>query len=241
MLHWKGMPYRAVFFDFMGTLARFVPEQEELLVTAAAASGVTLSLRAARQGFAAGGDWWVRQLGRVPLALRSHSEMEALYRGFDVRVLQAAGVRLSVDRAFGIFQELLRIGSGSRLSPYGDVAPALAKLRDQGVVTGVLSNMGRDLPDTLEALGIATLFEVVVSSAEAGAAKPDPGIFAYALRKAAVTSEVAIHVGDQFDNDVLGARRAGVTPVLVDRYDLAPDRGECAKVRSLLEVPLLLG
>ncbi len=234
------MPYRAVFFDFMGTLARFVPEQEELLVAAAAASGVPITLRAARQGFAAGGDWWVRQLASIPLALRSKDVLDALYRGFDLRVLQAAGVFLSESCAFGIFQELLRIGAGSRLAPYDDVAPALGTLQARGVVTGVVSNMGRDLPEVLERLGIAPLFRVVVSSAEAGAAKPDPGIFAYALNKAGVAPQQAMHVGDQVETDVAGARGAGVTPVLVDRHDLMPDSGECVKVRSLREIGLLV-
>jgi putative hydrolase of the HAD superfamily len=233
------MPFRAVFFDFMGTLARFVPEQETLLVTAAATQGISLSLRAARQGFAAGGDWWVQQLARVPLALRSESEMQSLYRGFDVRVFQAAGVGVSEERAFAVFQELLRSGAGSRLAPYDDVAPALEALRARGVVTGVLSNMGRDLSEVLAKLGIAGLFDVVVSSAEAGASKPDPRIFEYALSKARTPATHAAHVGDQLETDVLGARSAGVTPVLVDRHDLVPDSGECLRVRALTGLNLL--
>ena len=49
------MAIEAVFFDFMGTLARFVPEQEQLLSQAAGIHGVLMPPTAAHRGFAAAG------------------------------------------------------------------------------------------------------------------------------------------------------------------------------------------
>ena len=227
---------RAVFFDLMGTLARFVPEQEDLLVAAAATKGVSLSPQAARRGFAVTGDWWNQQLSRLPIAARSRPAKEALYRGFDQHVLQAAGVDVSEELAFQIFGELLRTGRGSHLARFDDVLPALRALREQGVTLGVISNMGRELSQLLEALEVGSYFTATVSAAEAGAGKPDPRIFRAALEKAGVPQHEALHVGDQYENDVVGARQAGMFPALVDRYDLFPQHTDCLRVRSLEEL-----
>ena len=57
----------------------------------------------------------------------------------------------------------------------------------------------------------------MATSAEVGAAKPDRVIFARALELAGVDAGAAVHAGDSVEADVLGARAAGIAPVLVDR------------------------
>jgi putative hydrolase of the HAD superfamily len=69
----------------------------------------------------------------------------------------------------------------------------------------------------LDRCGLAPLLDGVVSSAEAGALKPDPAIFALALDLAGCEPEEALHVGDTVEEDVEGARAAGVRALLVDR------------------------
>jgi len=68
-------------------------------------------------------------------------------------------------------------------------------------------------------LGIAEYLDFTVTSAEAGADKPQPPIFLKALELAQVTAAEAVHVGDQYQNDVLGARGVGIAPILLDRAD----------------------
>ncbi|MBI2886080.1 MAG: HAD-IA family hydrolase [Chloroflexi bacterium] len=231
------MSVRAVLFDFMGTLARFVPEQAALLVAAAASQGVRLTEQDARRGFAAAGDWWVLQVEQLPLEERGPEERKELYRGFDVRVLQGGGVHLPEEQAFLIFRELLRQGQGSRLALFDDVEPALQQLRARGVSLGMISNMGRELPQVLKTLGLGGYMATVVSSGEVGVSKPHPRIFRAALERAGLAPQEVLFVGDQYENDVLGARKVGITPILVDRYDLFSDLADCTRVRSLEEVP----
>jgi putative hydrolase of the HAD superfamily len=78
----------------------------------------------------------------------------------------------------------------------------------------------------------------VVTSADAGAAKPDAAIFERALELAGVERQGAVHVGDSLDNDVEGARAVGIRAILVQR-DGDPPAGVEA-VRSLIELPALL-
>lgn len=231
------MTIRAIFFDFAGTLVRFLPEQETLLVSAAATRGITLSLQAARQGFASVTDWWSRQLAQVPLEERPGEEREALYREFDQRVLAGAGVNTTQDLAYEIFGVVMRQASGSRLVAFEDVLPTLSALQQKGMNLGVVSNMGRTLPQLLATVGLKSYFPIIVSSGEVGITKPHPGIFQAALHRAALDASEALYVGDQYEYDVVGARSAGLIPILVDRYGLLSHHADCLRVGSLEELP----
>ena len=224
----------------MGTLARFVPEQEDLLVSAAANSGVTLSVQAARRGFASAADWWNHQVGRLSLEARTPEGRADLYRAYDLRVLQAAGAKVAEELAYRIFRDVMRQARGSRIAIFDDVLLALDALRTRAVALGVISNMDRTLPQLLAQLGVDGYMSVVVSSGEVGLTKPQPEIFRVALERTGVAPEEALYVGDQYENDVLGARQAGLTPILIDRYDLFPHLTDVTRVRSLEEMTTYL-
>ena len=85
----------------------------------------------------------------------------------------------------------------------------LASLRARGLVLAVVSNWDVGLAEHLERLGTDELFSAVVTSAEAGAAKPDPAVFQLALERLGVEAGRAVHVGDE-DEDERGAAAAGM-------------------------------
>jgi HAD superfamily hydrolase (TIGR01509 family) len=84
---------------------------------------------------------------------------------------------------------------------------ALGSLRRRGLGVAVVSNWDIALREHLAKLGLGDL--PVVTSAEAGAPKPDPAIFLLALEQLRVRPERTLHVGDS-DSDEQGARAAGV-------------------------------
>ena len=104
-----------------------------------------------------------------------------------------------------------------RFSAYPDAAPALGALRDRGLRLIAVSNWDCALPRVLERCGIERMLDGVVTSAEAGARKPDPAIFTAALELAGCEAGEALHVGDTAEEDVAGARAAGIRPLLIDR------------------------
>jgi len=108
-------------------------------------------------------------------------------------------------------------GSAERWRAWDDVRPAFERLRDRGVRVGVISNWDRRLPGLLDGLGLTDIVEVVVSSADVGLRKPDPRIFELACQRLGVEAARSAHVGDHLYADVLGARTAGLAPVLIDR------------------------
>jgi putative hydrolase of the HAD superfamily len=113
-------------------------------------------------------------------------------------------------------------GSAERWRAWDDVRPAFERLRDRGVRVGVISNWDRRLPGLLEGLGLTDIVEVVVSSADVGLRKPDPRIFEMACERLGVQAGRSAHVGDHVYADVLGARTAGLAPVLIDRRGGTP-------------------
>jgi putative hydrolase of the HAD superfamily len=118
---------------------------------------------------------------------------------------------------------------------FTDVGFALGSARTRGVRLVVVSNWDVSLHDVLARTGVAPLLHGVVTSAEAGARKPDPAIFAEALRLAGVPASKAVHVGDSLEDDVAGARAAGIEPVLL-RRDGSAGPPDTRTVTNLIDV-----
>ncbi|MGH3043273.1 MAG: HAD family hydrolase [Gaiellaceae bacterium] len=96
-----------------------------------------------------------------------------------------------------------------RFRPLPGVVEALERLQGAGLAIACVSNWDASLAGQLERAGVGHYFTTIVSSAEAGAAKPDPGAFAVALERLGVKPERALHIGDtEADSD--GAAAAGL-------------------------------
>jgi putative hydrolase of the HAD superfamily len=104
-----------------------------------------------------------------------------------------------------------------RFSVFPDVLGALAAARERGERVVVVSNWDISLEDVLARLELGPLLDGVVTSAGVGARKPSRAIFEHALKLAGARAEDAIHVGDSPEEDVAGARGAGIEPILLLR------------------------
>ena len=100
--------------------------------------------------------------------------------------------------------------------PIPEAAPALDDLRRRGLRVVVVSNSNGTVARLLATIGLAGHVDAVVDSGVVGAEKPDPRIFRHAARVAGVAPEEAVHVGDLYSVDVLGARAAGCRAILID-------------------------
>jgi putative hydrolase of the HAD superfamily len=128
-----------------------------------------------------------------------------------------------------------------RFRPYPDVVPALRALRARGVRCVVASNWDVSLHEALALTGLDAELDGAVSSAEAGAAKPDARLFAAALRVAGAEPSEALHAGDDVDADVRGALGAGLRAVLVARNgDPGTVPAGVAVLASLAPLPSLV-
>jgi putative hydrolase of the HAD superfamily len=114
-----------------------------------------------------------------------------------------------------------------------DAPAALERLAGLGLRLVVVSNANGTLRAHLGRLGLAQRVHAIVDSAEVGAEKPGPRIFAIALEAVGVPREAALHVGDMYHVDVVGARAAGLGHVaLLDPEGLYVG-ADCTRVASL--------
>ncbi|MDP9037065.1 MAG: HAD-IA family hydrolase [Myxococcota bacterium] len=98
------------------------------------------------------------------------------------------------------------------------LAGALDHARARGVLVAVISNSEGMLEQLFDRLGILRSFDAVIDSGIVGVEKPDPRIFQFALDRFRVGPDRALHLGDMYATDVLGARAAGMRVALIDPY-----------------------
>jgi HAD superfamily hydrolase (TIGR01509 family) len=107
------------------------------------------------------------------------------------------------------------------------VVDTLKELRRRGLHVGLVSNIDDDqLTHLMELAGLAELFDSMLTSEQARSCKPDPAIFAEAVRRAGCDPDQALFVGDTLAQDVAGANRAGLRSVLLWHRDDRPPAPE---------------
>jgi putative hydrolase of the HAD superfamily len=219
---------RAVLLDALGTLVELQPPAPRLRERLAEA-GFEVSEEQAAAGFGA----------EIAYYLGHHMEGSDRQRLDDLRdrcatAMMEALVLPGLDHATARGAML----GALEFEPFPDAEPTLRALRDSGLRLVVTSNWDCSLSDWLGPIGLLELVDDVVTSAVVGLAKPDPAPFHRALEIAGVDAAEAVHVGDSPENDVAGARAAGIRAVLLSRAGEPPPGVEA--IRSLHELPSLL-
>jgi putative hydrolase of the HAD superfamily len=223
-------PRRAVTIDALGTLLELMPPAPRLRAGLRERFGLEVSDADAGQAMRA-------EIGfyRAHLQLgRDQAGLDGLRR----RCAEVLRDSLAVpDLDLGALTEVL-LGA-IRFEPFPDAVPALRELRAAGLRLVAASNWDVSLHEQLERTGLRPLLDGALSSAEAGAAKPDPEMLVRALALAGVEPGDAWHVGDDLEADVGAARAAGVRPVLIDREGALEAPAGVLRIASLAELPAL--
>ena len=232
---------RAVFFDAGHTLLFAHPDLGTVYAETTARFGVRLPAASFVEAFLPVFKGYVREAARDGAA--SDAQDYVMWREITRRIhARLPGLeKVGFDAWFEALY--VRFGEPEVWRLYDDVETALGALRSRGLRLGVVSNWDTRLKRISAGLGLDRLVDFLVISAEVGVRKPHPGIFEEALRRAGVAPEEALHVGDLPDEDVEGARRAGVRAVLIDREKrITPvERTDGVEVvRSLGEIAALL-
>ena len=124
------------------------------------------------------------------------------------------------DQAFAVFY-----AARQRVRFFADVLPVLERWSRQ-VPLVAISNGNADV----EAVGLGHLFSAAISAHEIGFAKPDPRTFALACEKTGVSPDQVLHIGDDLEADIRGARAAGMQAAWLRR----PELGNAAVDRLVL-------
>ena len=221
----EGAGYEAVLLDALGTLVELEAPWPHLRA-ALAARGIEVDEEQAKQAM----------LAEMAYYRSHHMEGADDDSLADLRGRCAAVLAEHLPPAAGELPpgELVEVlMQAIRFQPYPDAAPALGRLRHLGVRTAIVSNWDVSLRRILGEIGLGGLVDEIVVSAEAGEAKPAPGIYAEALRRLRRPAYRALFVGDSPETDIAGAQRSGLRAVLVDRLGSAPDVEGVERISTL--------
>jgi putative hydrolase of the HAD superfamily len=229
---------KAVFFDWFNTLAVYYPPREELQSKAIQEFGFTVSPDKVRPALMKADQIIYEENSVSPMRLKSPEEQAEIYNRYEEKLLSEVGIDTSehpglASRVIKRARELYR---GISFKLFDDVQPVLENCKERSLLTGLITNLEEDLKSICSELGIEPYIDVIVTSGEAGSDKPQPEIFLLALEKAGVKPDEAIHVGDQYKTDALGAAGVGIKPVIIDRYDQYTEITDYPRIRALDEL-----
>lgn len=207
----RHRPPRAVLLDALGTLLRFESPVPRLRAELRERHGIEVAPAEAARAVKA-------EIGYYRANLHRGCDTEglaALRRDCARVVAEALGIEEDVHGA---------LLAAIVFTPFDEVPSALRRLREHPARPRlvVASNWDVSLHEALERTGLRPLLDGAVSSAEVGSAKPAPEVFRRALEIAGAEPEDAVHVGDDIDADVAGARALGIEAVYVAREGEPP-------------------
>jgi putative hydrolase of the HAD superfamily len=202
--------FKGILFDVGDTLITADPPVHEVALTMSSqffpglATSLLLSALAAARAF----------FNKYYVNYSSQEEDRLLA---DMAQAMRTALRETADVDIDFLPFVKRVRDSIRYRPFPDVLPTLRSLLERGKTLAVVSNWDPALSTLLAELGLAEFFTFILPSAEIGVEKPDGRIFKLALQRLGLRPQEAVHIGDKYEADVVGARAVGITPILLDR------------------------
>lgn len=187
---------RAVVFDLWHTLALW-PEEESRRYRLRWSSLLDVEPERLDELWYADGAYERRETGPIVDAVAAVHDAV----GSDADVEEVVAWRLEMARR--------------ALVPVAGADATLAELRARGIRLGLVSNCTEEVALVWGDSPFAELFDAAIFSATAGCMKPDPRIYERILVELGVPAAEALFVGDGANDELAGARRVGMRPVLV--------------------------
>lgn len=235
-------PYdiKAIFFDLDGTLRHSVPSGGEVFTDYVITLGLPVNDEARLRALRWEHLYWASSVDLRDDLLAHAGETENFWIEYSRRRLIALGASPQWAREFAA-KASVHMGEFYRPESVvpEDVRRALPQLKQQGYILGVISNRDKPFQDVLQEHGIGEFFDFSLAAGEVNSFKPEPGVFEHALRQLNLSPKEAIYVGDNYYADVVGARRAGLQPILYDPIGIFPDP-DCVSIKSFDELNSIL-
>jgi HAD superfamily hydrolase (TIGR01662 family) len=227
---------KAIFFDLDGTLRHSVPSGGEVFTDYVKTLGLPVNEEAYLRAMRWEHFYWASSVDLRNDLLAHPVETEKFWIEYSRRRLIALGASpaWALEFASAISKHMGEFYKPESIVP-DDVRRTLPQLKEAGYILGVISNRDKPFQDVLDEHSIGEFFDFSLAAGEVNVFKPDPGIFEHALQHVRVSAGETIYVGDNYYADVLGARNAGLQPVLYDPLGVFPDP-DCTTIRSFDEL-----
>lgn len=220
-------PFRAVFLDVGGTLLHL---DRDYILSCLAERGIKRD----RTAFLAA-DREARAAMRVVLNSAQPGTDASRWKVYATSMLGALGC--FDEDAIAVRARIADRNREGRLWAFTEAGTkeTLQSLKQNGYTIGIVSNADGRVNQYLDYAGLTPWIDFIVDSGSVGVEKPDPRIFQIACDRANIEPGEAVHVGDLYEVDVTGARRAGVTPLLLDAEGISTHH-DVDTIRTLPEL-----
>ncbi len=228
--------YKAIFFDLDGTLRHTVPLGAEVYRKKVAELGMPISDEKNLEVSKWEHYYWASSPDLREDFKKFAGDDDAFYKNYALTRLAKMGAtpeqaeRFCLD-IFKYFRE--------EHTPENHVPPELFEilpnLRSDGYKLAVLSNRREAFDDILKELNLFEFFDGVMAAGDLGSWKPDPKVFTPLLDKLELSPKETLYIGDNYFADVVGARNAGLAPLLYDPRGIFPE-ADCARMTSFTEL-----
>ena len=225
-----------ILFDYGNTLVR-VRDGSTVLQESLADVGHVIDSSVASMGMEALKEHWHKHYASLPRGQRWTEDIR-----LDCYETAFSAISLGGDLAAIARGVDHRWASHEKEGLYDDVKPTLEILDEMKLSLGILSQTkmtGSQLREELKSFLISRYFPVVLTSEDLGYDKPDPRFFHEGSRLIGLKNEQLWYVGNRYHEDVVGARNAGITPVLIERRPRHKSR-DCVSVPDLLSLASML-
>jgi putative hydrolase of the HAD superfamily len=228
---------KAVIFDWFNTLARYEPPREKIHSRALQEFGIEVEPAKLIKPLLSADKYFFDENTILPVRKRSAEEQEKLYSRYEEILMSEAGLKFSKGLPLKVYRKSKKLfGDTLDFVLFDDVLPVMKTLKEKKLTIGLLTNYAKDMAPLIKKLALDPYIDFVVTPYDAGADKPDPQIFRFALKKAGVIADKTIYIGDQYKVDIMGARGVGITALLIDRYNIYTDTTDCPRINSLFEL-----
>jgi HAD superfamily hydrolase (TIGR01549 family) len=189
---------------------------------------------------------WLPRFHAVNLT-RDVEQVRAFWREFTEYWLTRIGWGLEATGVLMEEADLQMYGSDRWFELYDDVIPTLNDLEIASMRKAILSNWDISLHRVVESKGISGYFDPIIASLEEGPEKPDPALFQILLDRLGAEPQDVMHIGDNPEDDLIGAQRVGMHACLINRtLKLSKPQVErvdgliVATISSLTQIPEVL-
>lgn len=231
---------KAIFFDLDGTLRHSVPSGGQVFTDYVITLGLQVNHEARSRAMRWEHLYWANSVDLRDDLLAHSLDTENFWIEYSRRRLVALGAPAEWAMEFAP-KASLHMGEFYRPESVvpDEVRRVLPQLKQAGYILAVISNRDKPFQELLNEHGIGGYFDFSLAAGEVNIFKPEPGIFEHALRRADLTAQEAIYVGDNYYADVVGSRRAGLRPILYDPDGIFPE-ADCTTIKSFDELQSIL-
>ena len=227
---------KAIFFDLDGTLRHSLPSGADVFTDYVITLGLQVNAEARLRAMRWEHLYWASSIDLRDDLLAHSADTENFWIEYSRRRLVALGAspEQAVEFAPSVSKHMGEFYKPESVIPE-DVRRALPQLKQAGYILGVISNRDKPFQDLLNDHGIGEFFDFSLAAGEVNTYKPEPGVFEHALRRVNLSARDAVYVGDNYYADVVGARRAGLEPILYDPLGIFPEP-DCTTIKSFDEL-----